>query len=152
MFKRALVVFENERISSEAVLYARELALRMDAEVTLLMLIEMSFLDQAWLGSKRNAISDVEERVGALMSEHLEGLMKAGVTVSAALRVGDPAQELVKFLAERSPFQVVIWGSGLELPEGSGGKRGHWLGKVRPALECPLLSVGARQGDLAQAT
>lgn len=152
MFKRVLVVFENERISPEAVLYARELALRMDAEVTLLMLIEMSFLDRAWLGSKRNAISDVEERVGALMSEHLEGLIKAGVTVSAALRVGDPAQELIKFLAERSPFQVVIWGSGLELPEGVGAKRGHWLGKVRPTLECPLLSVGARQTGLAQAT
>lgn len=141
MFKRALVVFENERVSPEAVLYARELALRMDAEVTLLMLIEMSFLDQAWLGSKRNAISDVEERVGALMSEHLENLMKAGVTVSAALRVGDPAQEFIKFLAERSPYQAVIWGSGKELPEGAPT---HWMVKAASSLECPLWTVDSR--------
>lgn len=141
MLKRALVVFENERINPEAVLHARELALRMDCEVTLLMIIEMSFLDRTWLGSKRSAISDIEERVGTLMSEHLQGLITAGVAVSAALRVGEPAQEFLKFLAERPPYQVVIWGSGEELPE---GPQAHWMTRAARSLECPLWTVGSR--------
>ncbi len=151
MFKRALVVFENESISPEALLYARELALRMDSEVTLLMLIEMAFLDQSWLGSKRSAISQIEDRVGALMAEPLEQLLKAGVAAGAALRVGDPAQELLKFLAERPPYQVVIWGSGTELPGIGAGRRGHWLSRAQPALECPLLWAGSRQAEEARA-
>ncbi len=143
MFQRALVVFENEKIAEPALTYARELALRMDCEVTLLMLIEMGFLDQTWLGSKRLAISDIEERVSGLFAEHVAGLLKEGVSVTAALRVGDPAQEFLKFLAERPPFQVIVWGSDLELPGGV-HRKGHWLSKVRAPLECPVLAVGSK--------
>lgn len=43
MFQRLLVVFENERICPEALEFAKGLALRMDSEVALLMLVEMPF-------------------------------------------------------------------------------------------------------------
>ena len=45
MLWRALLVFENEKVSDKALIYTRELALRMDSEVTLLMLVEMPFQD-----------------------------------------------------------------------------------------------------------
>lgn len=141
MLQRALVIFENQQVLPQALAYARQLARRMDCEVSLLMLVEMSFLDSAVLGSKRHQVSGLEERAGAVLREMVAGLIAEGVTVSAALRVGDPAQELLKFLAERPPFQVLVWGSSSRLPEAGRGGRGHWLARVAASLECPLWSV-----------
>ncbi len=143
MFQRVLVVMENEQICPPAVRYARELAQRMDAEVTLLMLVEMAFLDHTWLGSKRSAISELDERIGKLLSELTADFLQEGITTSAALRVGDPSQELLKFLAERQPFQVIIWGSGEDLPAGT--RRSHWLAKAATSLECPVWTVSSRR-------
>ncbi|EFK07192.1 conserved hypothetical protein [delta proteobacterium NaphS2] len=141
MFQRILVIFENERICSRAVSYSRELALRMDSEVAFLMLVEMAFLDRVYLGSKRNTIRQLEARMGKMIGNLTSEFMKEGISVSVALRIGDAAQELLKFLAERLPFQAVIWGSDEALPQGGQLARTHWLGKIADTLECPLLAV-----------
>lgn len=144
MLKRNLVVFENEKVCQKALTYARELALRMDSEVTFLMLIEMAFRDRSFLGSKRSAIRQLENRMGEMLTSLSAEFLNHGVAVSVALRVGDPAQELLKFLAERPPFQVIIWGSDEALPESGPRRRGHWISKVAGTLECPFYSVGSR--------
>lgn len=144
MFQRILVIFENEKICSQALSYSRELALRMDSEVSLLMLVEMTFLNRTYLGSKRNAIRGLETRMGELLGNLSSEFLREGISVSAALRVGDAAQELFKFLAERPPFQAVIWGSSEDLPDGGQSRRTHWMGKVAPSLECPLLGVTSK--------
>lgn len=144
MLRRVLVVLENEEVCRQAVDYARELAARMGAEVTLLMLVEMPLLDHGALGHKRNALSELDERVGRLLAELGAEFLREGVTAGAALRVGDPAQELVKFLAERPPFQVAIWGSSQELPAPA---RRHWLAKAADTLECPLWTVSSRRPE-----
>ena len=143
MFKRVLVVMENEQVNSRAVYYARELAQRMDSEVFFLMLVEMAALDRTWLGSSRCAISELDDRVGKRMAELSEDFLRSGITTSVAIRVGDPKQELFKFLAERPPFQVLIWGSQEELP--GGNQKGHWMVKAAAALECPLWTVSSRR-------
>ncbi len=144
MFQRILLIFENERICEQAVRYSRELALRMDSEVAFLMLVEMAFLDRAYLGSKRNAIRQLEARLGKTIGNLTAEFIQEGIAVSVALRIGDAAQELLKFLAERLPFQVVIWGSDEDLPHGGPLKKHHWLGKIADTLECPLLAVTAK--------
>jgi nucleotide-binding universal stress UspA family protein len=144
MFQRILVVFENEKICQEALTYARELALRMDSEVTFLMLVEMAFLDRSLLGSKRRAISHLEKRMGEMFSAFSGEFLKEGISVRAALREGDPAQELLKFLAERPPYQAIIWGSAEALPECGQLRRGHWVNKIAGILECPLLTVSSK--------
>jgi len=144
MFKKNLLVFENEKVCREALTYARELALRMDSAVTFLMLVEISFPGRSFLGSKRNALHVLEERVGKMFSDFSSRFLKDGIESSIALRVGDPAQEFLKFLAERAPFQAVIWGSGEELPDHPQLPRGHWLKKVITTLECPLLTVSRK--------
>jgi hypothetical protein len=144
MFKKNLLVFENEKVCQEALTYARELALRMDSAVTFLMLVEISFPGRSFLGSKRNALHVLEERVGKMFSDFSSRFLKDGIESSMALRVGDPAQEFLKFLAERAPFQAVIWGSGEELPDHPQLPRGHWLKKVITTLECPLLTVSRK--------
>jgi hypothetical protein len=141
MLQRALVVFENEKVSHNAIVYARELALRMDCEVTFLMLVEMPFHDGSYLAPKRTAIHEIEERMGKVLSERSAEFLKRGIEISAALRIGVPLQELLKFLAERPPFQVVIWGSGDDLPERGSVMRTHWISKVAGKLECPLITV-----------
>ncbi len=144
MFQRILVVFENEEVCNDALVYARELSLRMDSEVSLLMLVGMTFLDHSYLGSKRNAIAHIEESGGRVLSRITGEFIKHGIAVSAALRVGHPAEELVKFLAGKPPFQAIIWGSSATLPENPHFPRGHWIRKVAGNLECPLLTVASR--------
>jgi nucleotide-binding universal stress UspA family protein len=144
MFQRILVIFENEKICGQALSYSRELALRMDSEVALVMLVEMTFLDRAFLGSKRNAIRGLESRMREILANLSSEFLREGISVSAALRVGDAAQELLKFLAERPPFQAVIWGSSEDLPDGGQSRRTHWMAKVAPSLECPLLGVTSK--------
>jgi len=144
VFQRVLVIFENEKICGEALAYARELALRMDSEVAFLMLVEMAFQDHAFVGSKRNTMRTLEARVGRTLGDLSSEFLKKGIAVSVALRVGDAAQELLKFLAGRQPFHALIWGSGEELPEGMRQRKTHWLGKVVDHLECPLLAVSSK--------
>jgi hypothetical protein len=144
MFQRILVIFENEKICPQAISYCRELALRMDSEVALLMLVQMAFLDRSFLGSKRRAMTLLEKRSGEMLGGISSELLKEGISVRVALRVGDAAQELLKFLAERPPFQAVIWGSSEDLPYGGQLRRTHWLSKVADTIECPLLAVISR--------
>jgi nucleotide-binding universal stress UspA family protein len=144
MFQRILVVFENEKVCNDSLTYARELALRMDSDVTLLMLVDMAFQDRSYLGRKRNAISHIEERMGKMLSNLTSQFFKEGVAISAALRVGNPAEELIKFLAGKPPFQALVWGSSESLPEAARFPKGHWIRKVASTLECPLLTVSSR--------
>ena len=148
MQQRILVLFEQELVSQAALRSARELALRLGASVTLLMLIAMSFGDRLLLSSKRRTIRQVEERVGQRLDQ-LKGLYLAdGIQVDTDWRLGDPAEELLKFLAERPPFQALIWGSH----SGSGDRLPaprHWLGRLSATFECPVLKVTAK-GDLEQ--
>jgi len=146
MFQRILVIFENEEVSPRALSYARELAHRMDSEVALLMLVEMAFADRAFLGSKRNSIRTLEARIGKALGTLSAGFIEKGIPVSVALRIGDPFQELLKFLAERPPFHAVIWGSDETLPDGARPKKPHWIQKIGDSLECPLLAVVGKSG------
>ena len=144
MFQRILVIFENEQVHDQAITYSFELARRMDSEVTFLMLMEMPFPTRSLLDSKRKAMQRLELRIGKILGDLSSEFLKEGVTVSAALRVGDAAQELLKFMAERPPFQAVIWGSSEEMPDRGPPRRAHWIAKVADYLECPLLTVSAQ--------
>jgi len=144
VFQRILIILENEDLFEKAISYAQELALRMDSEVTLLVLVEMAFMDRTFVGSKRNAMRDLEARISKTLGRLSSEFLKKGIPVSAALRVGDAAQELLKFLAERNPFHALIWGSSEDLPEGGQPRKSHWIRKVVDRLECPLLAVSPR--------
>lgn len=145
MLNNILVLFEDETIFPEALIYAREFALRLDAKVTLLMIVPMLFAGRTVLGPQRNTIRNIEDRAGKLLSECLRSFIKQGIEVNSALRIGDPAQELIKFLADRPPFQSIIWGSGRDIPDRGRNTQRHWLSKVTASLECPLLTVSKRE-------
>jgi hypothetical protein len=145
MSRNILLVFENEEIFPEALTYVREFAMRIDARVTLLMIVPMSFVGNTVISPKRNNIRNIEIRVGRLLSDCLQTFILDGIEVSSALKIGDPAQELMKFLADRPPFQSIVWGSGNDLPDKGRGAQRHWMSKVVGSLECPLLTVSKRE-------
>ncbi|MFZ5563665.1 MAG: universal stress protein [Thermodesulfobacteriota bacterium] len=144
MSRQILLVFENEEIFPDALMYAREFALRIDARLTLLMIVPMSFDARAAIGPRRSAVRDIEVRAGRLLSDCLQTFIQAGIEVNSALKLGDPAQEMMKFLADRPPFQAIIWGSGKDLPDMARAGQRHWLTKIAGSLECPLLTVTRR--------
>ncbi|MBF0232021.1 MAG: universal stress protein [Desulfamplus sp.] len=144
MFSNILVVFENQKILPEALVYTRELAMRIDANVTLLMIVPMLFAGRTVISPKRNTIRNIEIKAGELLSDSLQSFIQDGIEIHSALKLGDPAQELMKFLADRPPFQSIIWGSGHDLPDKGKGTQRHWLFKVVGSLECPLLTVSKR--------
>ncbi len=145
MFRNILLVFENEEIFPEALIYVREFAMRIDAKVTLLMIVPMSFAGRTVIGPKRNTIRNIETRVEKLLSDCSRTFIPKGIEVNSVLKIGDPAQELMKFLADQSPFQSIVWGSGRDLPDKDRKGHRHWLSKVVGSLECSLLTVSKRE-------
>lgn len=139
MFRNILIIFENNQVCAEALTYGREFALRMDARVTFLMLKRMRFVGRTLLVSKRSALAQSEDSAAQILSRSAESYIQQGLEISSAFRVGEPAQELLKFLADHPPFQAIIWGSGTDLPT-----KGHWLGRVSIHMECPLLTVSRK--------
>ena len=139
MFRDILIIFDGQKICPEALTYTKELSVRMDARVSFLMLINMSFLGRFFLDAKRSALNRIEDRAAHLLSETVEAFIQQGIEIRSAFRVGEPAQELLKFLAVHAPFQAIIWGSTPELP----GK-GHWIARASVSMECPLISVSKK--------
>ncbi|ABW68204.1 universal stress protein [Desulfosudis oleivorans] len=144
MSRHILLVFENEAVVPEALMYAREFALRIDARLTLLMIVPMSFDMRTSIGPRRSVVKNIEIRAGRVLSDCLQSFIQAGIEVNSALKLGDPAQEMVKFLANRPPFQAIVWGSGKDLPDRARTGQRHWLSKIAGSLECPLLTVSKR--------
>ena len=140
MFRDILIIFDNQKACPEALEYGCEFAVRMNARVTFLLLVSMSFRGRTLLGSKRNALKKLEDRAAVVLSRSSEAICSTRYRGQLGLQGGRPGQELVKFLANRPPFQAIIWGSGPDLP----GK-GHWFGRISGNLECPLLTVSKRQ-------
>jgi hypothetical protein len=140
MFRDILIIFDDQKICPEALTYAKELSERMDARVSFLMLINMSFLGRFFLDAKRSALNRIEDRAAHLLSETAESFIQQGIEIRSAFRIGEPAQELLKFLAVHKPFQAIIWGSTPELP----GK-GHWITRASLSMECPLISVSKKE-------
>jgi hypothetical protein len=139
-----LIIFEGNQVFSEALTYAREYAMRTQARVTFLMLVAMSFSTRDLMGVKRNALQKIEAMAGRVFSELTEAFIQKGIETGSALRIGDPSQELLKFLADRPAFQAIIWGSGEDLPLGCKKTGKHWLCNLAENLECPLLTVTRR--------
>ncbi|MCF6247503.1 MAG: universal stress protein [Desulfobacula sp.] len=144
MMNEVLLVLENEQVYPGALIYAGEYARRTDAKVTFLMLVAMSFSTPDAIGVKRNTLHKIETRVGKLLAELTETFIQKGLEVSSALKIGDPSQELLKFLADRPSFQAIVWGSGQDFASTGKIKGKHWLQNLSGNLECPLLTVSRR--------
>ena len=138
-----LIIIENQKVYPEALNFTREFSLRINAGITFLMLVK-SLSGSHLLGERRNAQKRIHAGYNRIRNDFSEYFGQKGLKINSALRIGDPAEELLTFLADRPPFQAIIWGSGETLPFSGTGSRMHWLQRVTMSLECPLLTVKKR--------
>lgn len=99
---RLLVPIDGSDCANNAVDYAIALADRFDATVTLLTVVDERRLENPkYAGHERDAAT-------ALVTEAAERLQEAGVAVETAVRVGQPAEEIVSETDELSADLVVM--------------------------------------------
>ena len=139
--RKILILLDSPEVRSEITSYSVELARRMRAKLYLLMLLRWETPPHHGAGpgtlEEQNALCERGERV---LTACIDEIRCLGMEAVGMLRQGDPASELLKYLAESRPFQAVIWG-GKEafLRRKRIPIRGHWLERVREQLDCALV-------------
>ncbi len=122
-----MVLFEDGKIRKEAILYAVELARRLESTVSVLMLMT---------DSQQEAKGLIENNLDAV----LETIKKNGIPAKKNIRYGDKTSELLKFLAADHHLSVIVWGSNDNVITKRGGKPGHWLTKAAGLVGCSIVS------------
>ena len=128
--RRIMLLLDNLVIRREISSYAIDLALRMEANLYLLILLYIT----------PDALEEGFQEAESVLNNFLEDSLQRNVKVHGTIRQGDPASELLKYLAESRPFQAIIWGGKEQLLRNKGiPVRTHWLEQIRKKLECPLV-------------
>jgi hypothetical protein len=125
--KKIMVLFEDGKIRKETVLYAVELARRMDSALSVLMLMGVG---------ETEAKSLVEEKLNAI----IEAIQNNGIAVKKDIRYGDKTSEFLKFLASDHHPSTIVWGSNDNVITKRGGKPGHWLTKAARHVGSTIVS------------
>ena len=136
-----LVLFEAHRICSEAVIFAREYCIRMEHSAALLMLVPMTAVAPS---GGRRTLQETEAKAATLLKGVASTLTADDIRVTLAVRIGPPEVELIKYLAEAPPFNIIIWGSDKALPHHTPFGKHHWMADAAGNLGCPLYSVATR--------
>jgi len=128
--RRIMLLLDNLVIRREIFSYAIDLALRMESSLYLLVLLYVT---------PKTLKADCQE-AERVLNDFLEKSRQQNVEVHGTIRQGDPASELLKYLAESRPFQAIIWGGKEQLLRNkSTPVRTHWLEQIRKRLECPVV-------------
>ena len=128
-----LLLFEDEEVRREELLYSVELARRMACELRILMLVER----------KENG---EEAAARVRFEESVARLTPPAVEIESELRSGDKASELLKFLALAPPVGTLVWGGNEKALTGRGDRKAeHWMAKLRSDLSCPIVTSMSRR-------
>ena len=139
--RKILVLLDSPEIRSEVVRYSVELAVRTGEGIFFLMILRREKVspEEKIDGQWKNPDSIREAGDGSL-NDCVAETRACGVESEVGLRQGDPASELLKFLAGARPYQAVVWGGNEAFLRGRRVPvRGHWLERVRDELDCALV-------------
>ena len=125
--KKIMVLFEDGKIRKETVLYAVELARRMESALSVLMLLT-------------DGETKSKDFVEADLDTIVETIQKYGIQAKSEIRYGDKTSELLKFLAADDHPSTIVWGSNDKVITKRGGKPGHWLTKAAKHVGCSIVS------------
>lgn len=141
MQRNILLLFDNIDIREEAVNYAIALAGRMKACITILLLLRLDFESERINGSDLKDIQELSDAGDRAVSQWLEKMSSEGTEGVGIVRVGEPASELLKFLAEGMEFDTVIWGGDRAIVGGRRLRLGeHWMTRIMDKLGCPMVA------------
>lgn len=117
MIKRILAATNGSKISRKAVAYAADLAKQLQAQLTLLGVIDSDYMLAAGLppdispGGIRESTEDIlRQATEAYLDEALTECQKQNVEVSKVIRKGHPVEEIVKE-AESEQADIIVLGS-----------------------------------------
>ena len=128
-----MVLGDSFYIRSEAVRYAIELAKRLDAVLVLLMLLPFELTDKPSWGV--DAVLNLQAKAKEATKKHIGYMENAGIHFEAAIRIGNPRSELLKFLAESGRFHSIVWGGESD----SVNKTSHWISHLEEDVKCAVL-------------
>jgi len=135
---KILFLIDSLSVQPEALTYAVKLAARTDASLVVLVVLSVQEVADTPLDAER--ITQVERAVRAALTPHLDIARGMGVSLETVLRLGDPSSGLIKFLAESSTVQTIVWGGERSLASRSARRRkSHWLAQMRDRLGCPVV-------------
>lgn len=143
-----LVLTDDVHLTEGIPLYAWALAERSDADVHFLLLLRPDPYLPESNGNITSVAANLDElttRSQQLLSRYLEDTQArvgdVGV-VQATVRVGDPASELLKFLAANPVPFCVVWGGNKDIFASGKLKKhsDHWLAKVQDSITCPVVA------------
>jgi len=134
MKSQIMLLFDSASIRRESLLYSIELAKRMDSNLTLLVLLPFEVCTAASNGIKPMIKRGVQAQ--ELLNSHIDTIKSAGLSVEAAVRIGNPRSELLKYIAEAGRFETIVWGARPDLMK----KKDHWLVRMQDTLECPVVT------------
>ena len=137
-YKRILVLLEGLAVRQEVIQYAVALAQRINARITLLMLLP----NEAGAGS---AGVDPVGQGEIILEQETKRLAGSGVPVQYEVIRGDPRSELIKFMATNLSFDTAVWGGDpVALRPGSSHLPDHWISTIGKQLACPLVAPTRR--------
>jgi len=128
-----MVLFDSPSVRREAVQYSIELAKRMDSTLVLLVLIPFDLSEKSAQGIE--SILQLGSRAKETLQRYVDIIQNAGIPGEAAVRIGNPRSELVKFLAESGRFETIVWGGKPEIAN----KKAHWLSPMKDIAECAVV-------------
>lgn len=148
MAHKIMVLFDSPSVRREAVQYSIELAKRMDSSLVLLVLIPFELSEKTPDGIE--SILQLGARAKETLQRHIAIIQSVGIPAEAAVRIGNPRSELVKFLAESGGVQTIVWGGKPDRVN----KKAHWLPPMKDIVKCTVvvpLMKAKRAGSLGEA-
>ena len=147
---RILVPHDGGQMSDRALLYATELAKSLDADITILYVIdEIEMPPTLLLGNDRTLISKAKRSITKEMQQRwdhfAEGKLKIlnseNLKASSVVKVGDPAEQILKFATESRSDLIVMGSRRLEGVSRLMMALGSVARKVSEKSFCPVLLV-----------
>ena len=141
-----MVICEPLSLREEAVQYSIELAKRMETGLVFLMILPLTKSEFTTRVPNAPLLEndELEDQIKRELTTAMDQAQKAGLKAEAVVKMGEPASELMKFLAQQGSFQAIVWG-GKDIPRHKKSlHKDHWLAKIQEELECPLLIPAGR--------
>jgi len=147
MFKRILLATDGSSHAEKALEYARDLALRDDAQVIVVHAFEPASAYPAYLGDLwgEQILARLVAAGRELVNEAAQELRQAGVDVIAEVREGPPADAILRVADVRQPDLIVMGSRGHgELASLLLGSVSH---RVLAHTHTPVMVVRATNGE-----
>lgn len=133
---RIMTLFESETIRQESFQYAIALAKRMNALLTLLVILALDASINSSGGTGVEATLQRALRAQTSLENLAASTQYADIVADIVVRIGNPSSELVKYLAETGPPEIIVWGSAPNLMK----RRDHWLVRMKDILTFPVVT------------